>query len=189
VPRAFLRSAQEDPALPRLDALLVRLARFYGVPPDGAPRPRLLLVPVPAGWGTHAYALRRTLLLEIREGDRLADQAAVVVHENAHFMFSRIPAARQERLEAAARAVSPTGADAWALLHEALPTALGQGVADRAFSTDWSTRGHWYHRPDVDRYAKALMPLVDRTLAEGGGLDEVFVTRAVAAAPLTPRAP
>jgi len=186
IPQAFLRTAREDPGLARLDALLVRLARFYGVPPDGPPRPRLLLVPVPGGWGTHAYALRRTLLLEIREGDRLADQAAVIVHENAHFLFARIPAERQERLEAAARAVAPGGGEAWRLLHEALPTALGQGVADRQFSADWSTAGRWYHLPDVDRYAKILLPLVDRTLAEGGVLDETFVARAAA---LTPRSP
>jgi len=189
VPRAFLRAAREDPALARLESLLVRLARFYGVPPDGPPRPRLLLVPVPEGWGTHAYALRRTLLLEIREGDRLADQAAVIVHENAHFLFSRIPAARQERLQAAALATGPGGADAWALLHEALPTALGQGVADRAFSAHWSTGGRWYHKSDVDRYAKTLLPVVDRTLAGGGVLDEAFVTQAAAAAALTPRSP
>jgi hypothetical protein len=183
VPQAFVQAAREDAALGRLDAMLVRLARFYGVPSGGAPRPRLLLVPVPGGWGTHAYALRRTLLLEIRKGDRLADQAAVIVHENAHFLFARMPTERQEKLKAAA------GAEVWAVLHEALPTALGQGVADRAFSSDWSTSRRWYHTTDVDRYAKALLPLVDRTLAENGVLDEAFVTRAVAVAALTPRSP
>ena len=176
MPRAFLAAAREDPAWTRLDALLVRLARFYGVSPDGAPRPRLLLVPVPDGFGTHAYALRRTLLLEIREGDRLADQAAVVVHENAHFLFSRLPRERQDKLEAAAREAGAAGAAAWATLHEALPTALGQGVADRAFRKGWSTDGHWYHTAEVDRYAKALLPLLDRTLDAGGVLDEAFVT-------------
>ncbi|HEX5042159.1 MAG TPA: hypothetical protein VFV75_04585 [Candidatus Polarisedimenticolaceae bacterium] len=183
VPRAFLQAARMDPELPRLDAMLVRLARFYGVPPDGGPRPRLLLVPVPGGWGTHAYALRRTLLLEIRKGDRLADQAAVIVHENAHFLFARIPRERQEKLKAAA---TP---EVWALLHEALPTALGQGVADRAFSAHWSTGRRWYHTPDVDRYAKELLPLVDRALAENGVLDEAFLAGAAAASNLTPRSP
>jgi hypothetical protein len=186
VPRAFLSAAREDPAWTRLDALLVRLARFYGVSPGGAPRPRLLLVPVPDGFGTHAYALRRTLLLEIREGDRLADQAAVIVHENAHFLFSRIPRARRDKLEAAAREAGAAGAAAWATLHEALPTALGQGVADRAFRKGWSTDGRWYHTAEVDRYAKALLPLLDRTLDAGGVLDEAFVRKAAA---LIPRAP
>jgi hypothetical protein len=180
VPRAFLSAAREDPAWKRLDALLVRLARFYGVSPDGAPRPRLLLVPVPDGFGTHAYALRRTLLLEIREGDRLPDQAAVIVHENAHFLFSRIPSKRQDKLEAAAREAGAAGAAAWATLHEALPTALGQGVADRAFRKGWSIDGRWYHTAEVDRYAKALLPLLDRTLDAGGVLDEDFVRKAAA---------
>jgi hypothetical protein len=191
VPREFLKAARRDPAAARLDALLVRLAQFYGVPPHGAPRPRLLLVPVPDGWGTHAYALTRTMLLEIRAGDRLANQAAVVVHENAHFLFSRLPGERQQRLEAAARAASPAGAAAWATLHEALPTVLGQGVADRMFCPeDWSMGARWYHTAGVDRYAKALLPLLDRILAAGGALDEAFVREAVAAyAPATPPGP
>ena len=186
LPRAFLAAARSDPAAKKLDAFLARLAKFYGVAPDGSPRPRLLLVPVPDGWGTHAYALKRTLLLEIRDGDRLPDQAAVIVHENSHFLFSRIPRERQERLEAAARAAGPAGAAAWATLHEALPTAMGQGVADRAFRRGFSTEARWYHTEDVDRYAKALLPLVDRTLAAGGVLDETFVTRAVALIPPAP---
>jgi hypothetical protein len=190
VPRAFLRTASRGQAAERLDTLLVRLARFYGVPPDAPPRPRLLLVPVPDGWGTHAYALRRTLLLEIRDGDSLADQAAVVVHENAHFLFSRIPRERQARLEVAALAAGTDGALAWKALHEALPTACGQGVTDRAFRPRvWSPRAPWYHTEEVDRYSKALLPVLDAALSAGRTLDEEFVRRAVAVYTPTPRSP
>jgi hypothetical protein len=38
----------------------------------------------------------------------------------------------------------------------------------------------------VDRYAKALLPLVDRTLAENGVLDEAFVAKAAALIPRSP---
>jgi hypothetical protein len=170
----------------RLDRLLVRLASFYGVAADALPRPRLVLVPVPGGHGTHAYAINRTLVLEICPGDRLADQAAVVVHENAHFLFSQLPNDQRRRLEAAARAASPEGAAAWVTLHEALPTALGQGVTDRMFRPwGWSRKARWYDNQEVDRYAKALLPLLDRALASGAGLDETFVRQAVAAFPST----
>lgn len=179
VPQAFLRTAREDPELPRLDAMLVRLARFYGVPPDGAPRPRLLLVPVPGGWGTHAYALRRTLLLEIRKGDRLADQAAVIVHENAHFLFQRIEPARAGSLERVAAERGSIGDESWLLLREALPTALGQGVASRRFQPDFSLEARWYHLDEVDAYAKRIYPLVSRTVRRGGRLDAEFVRAAV----------
>jgi hypothetical protein len=182
VARAFLEAAERDRAATELDLLLARIAAFYGVRPDAAAAPRLLLVPVPDGYGTHAFALRRTLVLEIRPGDRLADQAAVIVHENAHFLFGRVPAERVARLERAARDEGSSGGDAWESLREALPTALGQGVADRRFRPgSWSPGDAWYHTRDVDRYAKALLPVVERALAAGRALDAELVREMVRA--------
>ena len=183
IPRAFVDSARSDPSGPRLARLLVSIARFFRVDPKARPWPRLVLTPVPAGWGTHAEALGESLLIELREGDRLADQASVIVHENSHFLFTRIPRQRQDELEAVARAL-PRGDRAWDLMHEALPTALGQGVADRQFRPQqWSARGPWYHTQEVSAYAAALYPLVQDTLDSGGRFDRTFVRRAVALLP------
>lgn len=184
VPKAFLARARSDPARPKVALLLERIARFYGVDPRSPPSSRLSVVPVPNGWGTHAEAVGRQLLLEIRAGEGLADEACVVVHENAHFLFERIPKERRERLAASLRARGPDGERAWTLLHEALPTALGQGLADQQFRpAAWSTDSSWYHAADVDTYAKALYPLVNYALAHGALFDEAFLDGALARLP------
>ncbi len=79
---------------------------------------------------------------------------------------------------------APSGDRAWRALREALPTAIAQGVAGQKFLSDrWSTEMAWYHLGGVDRYAKALFPLVKKTLADGGKLDEAFLREAAALFP------
>jgi hypothetical protein len=186
IPRRFLKRFRKDAGRKRLEALLVRIARFYGVDPAAHTRPVVVLVPVPSGYGTHATAVGPYLLIEVRPPDRLADQASVIVHENSHFLFSNIDADRRLRLEGLVGRLGPRGRQAWQTLREALPTALGQGVADRDFRPgSWSTGGRWYHRNDVDAYAKALYPLVRKTLEQGGRFDEAFVKKALALYPGT----
>lgn len=180
VPRTFLDRVRRDPRRGELAALLGRMRSFYGVELDGSPRPTLALVPVRDGWGTHAEAIGRHLLLEIRPGDDLAGQASVIVHENAHYLWSLLPEARLARLEAAALESGTEGERAWAALREALPTALGQGIADHAFRSDaWSLGHPWYHEPDVDAFAKALYAYVNHAIAKGQSLDEAFIRGAV----------
>lgn len=189
VPRAFLARVRRDPGRKRLTDLLEGMVRFYGVDFASAPPPAIALVPVPEGFGTHAQAVGRHLLLEIRPRDDLAGQASVIVHENAHYLWTILPVERRRRLEEAAKEIGPSGERAWEAFHEALPTALGQGVADREFRPDrWSSRTPWYHDPAIDAYAKTLYTLVRRTLAEGKSLDEEFVRRAIERYPaVTPR--
>ncbi len=184
IPRAFLERVRRDPRRDRLAGVLERMARFYGVDLASAPPPAIALVPVPDGFGTHAQAVGRHLLLEIRPRDDLANQASVIVHENAHYLWTILPDERRSRLERAAREAGPAGELAWEAFHEALPTALGQGVADREFRPDrWSSRTPWYHDAEIDAYAKALYTLVRSALAAGKSLDEAFVQRAVARFP------
>lgn len=186
VPRRFLGSLRDDPSTAKMADLLGRAARFFGA--DGAtlsPKPRLVLVPVPDGYGTHAQAIGRQLLLEIRPADTLADQASVIVHENVHFLWEAMPADRRRGLEQVAAAHAPHGAEAWAVLREALPTALGQGVADRAFRPlDWSRRAPWYDVAQVDAYAKAIYPLVQQAIDLGSYFDPEFVRLAVSMYPV-----
>ncbi len=191
IPRGFLDRARGDGAARRLAALLAEAAKFFGVPPDADPPPRLVVVPVPGGWGTHAEAVGRCLLMEVRDGEGLADEASVIAHENTHFLFYRVPPERRDRLAAALRAHGPDGERAWTVLHEALPTAVGQGVADHEFRpTVWSYDAPWYHLEDVDAYAKAIYPWVNHALTKGGRFDETFLEGALARLPaVTPRPP
>lgn len=197
IPEAFLRTAREDASRARLASLLAAIVRFYDVDPLAVPPPRIALVPVPAGWGTHAEAIGSILLLEIREDDTLAEQASVIVHENAHFLWTLVPAARRQRLAAAAASLGGTAEETFRLLHEAIPTALGQGVTDHAFRpAGWSLDGSWYHTDDIDRCAKRIYPIILEALDRGLTLDEELVKRAIRAAEtpvgrgvLSPRGP
>jgi len=165
-----------------IEKYLAEMARFFGVSATDPPRPRLILVPVPPGDGTHAQAVGVNLLLEIRPGDKPLDQISVIAHENAHFLFERIPQERRHRLEEAAIAAAPQGHEVWELLHEALPTALGQGVAQaRTHPLHFTLDDPWYHIPAVDRLAKKIYPIVEQAMDEGRPLDESLVTAMVRA--------
>ena len=177
--RQFLSRVSADERAGALAALLVRIARFYDVPVADTPHPRIVLAPVPSGHGTHAQAIGRHLLIEIRPGEGLVDQVAPIVHENAHFLFQRIEPARAGSLERVAAERGSIGDESWLLLREALPTALGQGVASRRFQPDFSLEARWYHLDEVDAYAKRIYPLVSRTVRRGGRLDAEFVRAAV----------
>lgn len=180
VPKEFLARVRHDRGLRRLSKLLARVAAFYGVDPSTAIPPRLALVPVPPGYGTHAEEVGNILLLEIRPGDDLAEEATVIVHENAHWLYSLVPDARKKRLERIGASRGPAGRYTYALLAEAIPTALGQGVAGRAFEgRSWSTSLPWYHLSAVDACAKAIYPRVRKALATGGVLDASFVENAL----------
>lgn len=178
---AFLRLAGSDPTWTQIETFLASMAKFYGVDPASAPPARIALVPVPDGHGTHAQAMGRALMVEIRPGDTLAEQASVIVHENAHFLFDMVPPERRRALEDYAAGYGRAGTTTWTLLREGLPTALGQGVADKTFRPRaWSLRNVWYHITEVDQAAKRLYPLVNHVLANGARLDEGFVQAAIA---------
>jgi hypothetical protein len=69
-------------------------------------------------------------------------------------------------------------------MNEALPTALGQGVADSMFRPrTWSVRNSWYHTAETDTYAKAIYSLVEDALASERAMDEAFVEKAIALFP------
>jgi len=177
--REFLDNAKRNPSRADLEKLMAAMARFLGVDPKTEPAPRIVPVPVPAGGGTHAEAVGRYLLIEIRPGETVIDEAAPIVHENAHFLWYRIGDQRAEKLEAAARVVDSRGFT-WRLLHEALPTALGQGVAARRFQREhWSPRAGWYHIDEIDECAKRIYPLVQKAMDDGAVLDEELMTRMV----------
>lgn len=179
IPNAFLESARADPGLPRLEKLLASVVRFYGVDAAALPPPRVALMPVPPGYGTHAEAIGDVLLLEIRPGEKLADEASVLVHENAHFLWAAVPAERQQRLAAFMRGLDATSVRAWGLFGEAVPTALGQGMADATFRPgSWSLDAPWYHVRDVDECAKRIYPAVRYAVEAEMPYDERFLLRA-----------
>ena len=180
-PQRFLRQALEAPERAELQDFLVALTRFYGVDEVTRPNPRLILAPVRSGHGTHAQTLGRNLLIEVRDGEGLADQVGPIVHENAHFLYRNIGSKRREALAARAARLSAAGPEAFRLLEEALPTALAQGLAEERFRPGWQAGSPWYHLPAVDRYAKRIFPLVKQALDERRTLDESLLRELIEA--------
>ena len=192
IPNGFLERARNSERRTEMAELLAGIARFFDVSAEDDPRPEIILVPVPHGFGTHAQAIGSFLLIEVRRGEELTDEAAPIIHENVHFLYRKIPESRRELLEQAA--LDSGGDEAWLLLREALPTAIAQGVADRSFRPEtWSRSQSWYHDSAVDEYAKRIFELIENVLESGGKLDEAFVKKLVSAyepsteQPVTPR--
>ncbi len=175
--RGFLDGARSDPERKKLEGFLARVAGFFGVDPLSVPRPRLVVVPVPPDDGTHAQAVGKNLLVEVRPGESLIDEVAPIVHENAHYLWQRMSQDLQNRLLEVVRNHA-AGAQAWALLGEALPTAIAQGVAERTFQPSrWSPELEWYHIPAVDSYAKRIYPAVQEALDTGALFDEMMMRK------------
>ena len=182
IPKEFVEQAMASEHRKAVADFLVGVARFFGVSPTQEPRPHLVLVPVPSDNATHAQAIGRFLLIEIRRGESLADEVAPIVHENVHLLYSRIESSRLEELMQAVFEGQAPNHDAEHRLREALPTAIAQGVAGEVFQDGrWSPDHTWYHIAAVDRYAKRIFPIVKRALTAGDSFDSAFLSKVIAA--------
>lgn len=161
---------------------LDEVARFFDVDPSTAPPATLCFVLLPFDGPTHAQALGSRLLIEVRPSDTPADQTQVVAHEMSHYLFEQMPSSRRAALEARARSAGPSGAKAWGLLQESLPTALGQGLAvARLTPRDFDLRASWYHIPLIDRFAKMIYPILRRHMEAGRTIEGPFLEEVVRA--------
>ncbi|RMG44375.1 MAG: hypothetical protein D6718_10195 [Acidobacteria bacterium] len=176
----FARSLQRFLARERTSALVRRFADYLGADLSGNAGARLGLVALLEDGPTHAEADGSDLLIEIRPGDVASDQTQVVFHELAHDLFRRIPPDRRERLAREFFARGRHGATAWKLVREGLPTALGQGVAQRRLAPwDFRFEASWYHVRAVDLFAHAIYRTVRETLDHGGTVEERLPDAAV----------
>ena len=68
------------------------------------------------------------------------------------------------------------------LLQEALPTALGQGLATaRLTPAGFHLSSKWYHIPAIDTFAKRIYPIVAREIDAGRTIDGPFLDEAIRA--------
>jgi len=154
---------------------IAAMARFTGAGEYSTAPTLFSFVAVPSQeYGTHAEASERALLLEVRPDDSIAEQVPVIFHELVHDFQRRVPPI--ERAELAGQYVREgyRGAMANSLLREALPTALGQGLAQLRLAPDaYRPELPWYHLESIDRYAHALLPLVSRAFDSGQRFAEI----------------
>ncbi len=180
---AFQRDFDRFLAEPVTRQWIAAMARFTGAEEYSTASTLFSFVAVPSEeYGTHAEASERALLLEVRPGDSIAAQVPVIFHELVHDFQRRAPPV--ERAELAAKYVREgyRGAMAFALLREALPTALGQGLAQLRLAPDsYDPSLPWYHVESIDHYAHALLPVVSRAFDAGQRFAEVSPAPVIAA--------
>jgi hypothetical protein len=163
--------------------MLERARTFYGSHwPDDQPL-TIVLHPIPAARGhTTATIISDVAPVEaLLDEEDLAGRFGVVFHEICHGLYASQPLARQRELDGyftrEARR-SPYAAQAYALINEALATALGNGWARRRAAGRLDP-GRWYDDAQIAGFARALYPEVEAYLEAGRAMDRRFVQRAV----------
>jgi hypothetical protein len=107
----------------------------------------------------------------------------VMLHEYAHFVFASSDVSRATALrDGILKGSGDTGLPVWTLFNEAIATALGNGRVHRSLATKEAFAAYaarpasFYASPDVDAAAKAILPLVDATVAANGTVfDDAFI--------------
>lgn len=164
--RAFLKEGG-------LTGYLTEVAWFFGVDPAAHPPGRIHLIALPVDGPTHAQADGRDLLIEIRPNDTPVEQIQVVSHEMSHYLWHLVTPERNDSFARQVHAAGPHGPVTWNLLREALPTALGQGLAEEKLAP-YLFREHstWYHIETIDRLAKKIYPVVADAFREKKRIDD-----------------
>jgi hypothetical protein len=193
---------QEDPGHAR--ATRVReLARVLSGPVVAVELPRLhRLFAVPQGSATHLTLslLYRpsTTIPKATTGQNLSDDWAVteftthegvgsrigvVLHEYTHYLFGMLPHDQLTALRTRIVQSDANGAGAWKLFNEAMASAIGNGRIVREFSTpaDWQAYRarpeSFYDVESIDVAAKAILPVVDAALNDGGSITDPGFSR------------
>lgn len=164
-----------------LNDLFLKFKSFYGSSWDATVPFRLAIYPIYGKRGQttatpHANSLEMGFLLGSVD---TTGMLSVGVHEMCHVLFEEQPLLLQQRLDSAFTATKdPYATLAYRYIDEALATALGNGFGYKYLSNELDT-GDWYADDYINRYAKALYPLVVNYLEKGKTMDPAFVEQAI----------
>ena len=159
-----------------------RLRTFYGsVWPDALPY-RVLLNPqlTPGSTFTNKASVSgNVVLLNCAPGSRdFLGGSTVMFHEMCHSLSVQQRLGLQQQLERwYLHSSSPNRRYAYNLMEEALATAAGEWMHAR--QTGQPEAGEWYEDDYINRYAKALYPLVAGYTEHGQTIDSAFVAQAI----------
>jgi hypothetical protein len=159
-----------------------RLRAFYGsVWPDNLPF-RVLLNPQLApgkGFTNKASVSGNVVLLNCSPASRdFVGGSTVMFHEMCHSLSTQQNLALQQALEGwYLHSASPNRRAAYNLMEEGLAQAAGEWIHTQ--ETGQLEAGEWYQDDYINRYAKALYPLVVSYTERGQTIDSAFVTQAI----------
>jgi hypothetical protein len=162
-----------------LVAFFDQAAAFYGADlPPGTHLPmHLIFRPLGKTKGTNGQQVDQHSVVEVLEGEKPEDRIDVVAHELFHFFHYQAPTAHTFALtQAFTRSSWPDAVAGFALLDEAVATALGNGLVARKvlpkerFEKDRARALSFYEDADIDACAKALMDPLAKLLETGKGI-------------------
>ena len=162
---------------PAIKQHVTELFSFYGAPKAAlAPHTaHLMLRPGLADKGlTSGSNFGSTSVVEFFAETESRGQTPVIVHEYAHYVFGVTPRAQALALSnAVIKAGGDIGLPMWALLDEALATAIGNGRVSRtllgpdAYEQFAAKALSFYNVANIDLAGKAMVPHVDAFVASG----------------------
>ncbi|MBF9223279.1 hypothetical protein [Hymenobacter ruricola] len=164
-----------------------QLRTFYGsVWPDDLPY-RIELNPQLDGnrnvggltFTNHAWVSGNVVLLDCHPASRnFVDGTGVVFHEMSHSLSAQQRLGLQQQLEGwYLHHPSPNRRSAYNLMEEALATVAGEWIYAQQKGRPES--GEWYNDDYINRYAKALYPLMTGYVERGQTIDSAFVSQAI----------
>ncbi len=163
---------------------LQQLAAFHGVPKDTATSARVALIGIARerGGATHGELRGSAIYVEAMPDAPPDTRTGVIAHELAHLIYVQSPADQRRRVRGwFLDHPSAIALPAYALFNEALASAFGNGIVERAligderFATLLGLGQSLYADTYVDAAGRAALPLLDAYLADGRRLDAEFV--------------
>lgn len=184
--RATADSLMESIGTPAIQAHVRDVVKIFGSPAAAQTRATVHLMYRPGltdTRGTSGENLGRESIAEFLSSGDPSRATPVILHEYAHFVFNCSDLAKATRMRSdIINAGGDAGSTAWALFGEAIATALGNGrvhrtlVTEQAFAEYVAKANSFYDVADIDAAAKAILPLVDSTVAAGGTVFDVSFT-------------
>ena len=170
-----------DALSPKLNVLFETFKSFYGSSWDKSIPFNLTIYPVLGNRGQttatpHANSLEMGILTQEDDNFTLL---SVGMHEMCHVLYDEQPLKMQEMVDDAfSDSTSIYSQFTYHYIDEALATAIGNGYVYKKLTAELDTN-EWYNDTYIDKYAKAIYPLVENYLDSNKQLDRTFIYRAI----------
>jgi len=188
------------PALRQHQAVLTKFAKkadlnrmfaateklYHGAWPKGVPF-SIGLYPVPYLNGFKNYTISQSIGSIEEHGVLIGSQNldasesfGVIFHELCHSVYNTQPVEFMQAMDRwFASSSSPSRLQAQNWFNEALATAIGNGWANARINGGRLSQQSWYSEMTIDRFAKAIYPMVNQALQSGSTINELFIHKVV----------
>lgn len=169
--------------LARSAPLIAKMRQFYGsVWPQDKPFYIHLLPKAKLSSMTMATIVADRILLEVPpkpKPERAKRDMTVILHELAHGLYGSQPLSLMNHLDQHfTKEPSLASNGTYKLIDEAMATAIGNAMGYKLLLNRLPPKP-WYNNHGIDALAHAILPLVERYLANGKTIDEAFVGEAI----------